>query len=255
MTDGARVLVVASEDTAAAWASRLLDEGVSALALPWSTIAAGPDVERAAGALRAAAMADMAGAAASRHPVVILTSVNGVRFLPARVGEGLSAVVVGTATARAARDAGFVADAGPAADSAAGFASVARTLLAKSRVPRTALWLRGDVAMREGVELLAAAGWQVDEFVTYVATPRPAFAADVRGAMPARTWVVGSPAAARALVAVLGADAFPPLLGGASVFVPGETTAAALVVPGRVAPELVPGLPEGLAARIAAAHA
>jgi len=254
VTEGARVLVVASEDTAAAWAARLVDEGVPAFAVPWSTIAPGPDLARAAGALRAAARGAAANGPADPRPVVILTSRNGVRFLPARAGHGLAALVVGAATATAANDAGFVADAGPAAESAAGFASVVRRLLAASGAPRTALWLRGDAANREGVELLAAAGWRIEEFVTYVATSRPAFAADVRGALPARAWVVGSPAAAAALVTSLGPDAFPPRPGCARVFVPGETTAAAVSVAGRVVPEVVAGLPDGLATRFGAAR-
>ncbi len=245
MTASGTVLVVASEDTATAWASRLVEEGVPALAVPSSSVARGPDVERAAGALCVAARPP-----ADARPVVIVTSRNAVRFLPAAAGAGCSAVVVGEATARAARAAGFAADAGPGPDSAAGFASVARRLLAASPAPRAAIWLRGDVATREGVELLAAAGWAIEEFVTYVAVPRPTFADDVRGAPAAAAWVVGSPAAARALCAALGADAFPPGPGGPRVLVPGDTTAAALAVRGRVVPEIVPGLPEGLAARL-----
>lgn len=253
MSSGARVVVVASEDTAAAWVERLLEEGVPARALPWSTVVPGPDVARAARALAGAA----SGGAGAR-PAVLLTSRNGARFLPPRSGGGLEAIVVGPATAEAARAAGFAvgpgaaADAGPDADSAAGFASVARRLLAASSAPRTAFWLRGDAATREGVDLLGAAGWRIEEFATYVATPRPAFEAEVRALVGVNAWVVGSPAAARALVAALGADAFPPPAGGPPVFVPGETTAAALAVAGRVAPEVVRGLPEGLAARLSA---
>ena len=72
--------------------------------------------------------------------------------------------------------------------------------------------------------------------VAYRNRPR----ADFRGAlarvgMPS-AWVVGSPAAGAALKAALGDARFPPPLGGAPVIVPGDTTAEALRMHGRMVP-------------------
>ncbi len=241
------VLVMASESTSREWAERLESFGVPARALPWSTIGPGPDCERANDLLRV-----KGGDRSNPRRIVLLTSKNAALFLPVRAGVGWQAMTVGPETARAAIEAGFTVDAEPVADEGAGFASVARGLIARLGHGRRAIWLRGESAHRDGVELLKAAGWIVAEFVTYRAEPRIGFEASVHLASGARAWVVGSPAAARALIAAFGTKGFPPPLGQARVFVRGETTADVLRLPGRAIPEIVADLPNGLPARLSA---
>lgn len=240
------VVVVASERTAARWAARLVELGVAATAAPWSVICPGPDRELAGARLKA-----RGEDAASRGRLVLLTSKHAVAFLDPGAGAGWRAVTVGAETAGAARAAGFALEPDEDLDSAQGFASVARRLVARHGPSRRAIWLRGESAHRGGVDVLAQAGWDVDELVVYAAEPRLRFDAEVRAALPARAWVVGSPAAARALRGVLGAREFPPAAGAARVFVRGETTAGVLRAPGRAEPEIVADLPDGLRSRLA----
>jgi uroporphyrinogen-III synthase len=248
--DGGRVHVVASEATSHRWAARLEEMGVPARAIPWSVIAPGPDCERANDLLRV-----KGGDRSNPRRLVLFTSKNAVAFLPAHAGAGWQAVAVGPETARAAVDAGFTVDVEADADPAGGFASVARQLVARLGSDRRAIWLRGESAQREGVRILEAAGWIVAEFVTYVAEPRLGFEASVLRAPPARAWVVGSPAAATALLGAFGARGFPPPGHPTRVFVKGESTAAALRSPGRAPVEIVTDLPDGVAARLGPPHA
>ena len=239
------VLVVASETTSRDWAKRLEALGVPARALPWSSIGPGPDCKRANDLLGV-----KGGDRSKPRRIVLLTSKNAAEFLPASVGVGWQAVAVGPESARAAIEAGFSVDADPDADSAAGFASVARGLVERLGPGRRAIWLRGESANRDGIEVLKAAYWIVAEFATYRAEPRLGFEASVLLAPPARAWVVGSPAAAAALTAAFGAKGFPPPVGQVRVFVRGETTAAALRVPGRAEPEIVVDMPDGIVERL-----
>ena len=194
----------------------------------------------APGAARAAA-----ALARPRVQLVLLTSANALDGLPRLPRTRPPVAVVGPRTARVARERGFrveLAGTGTGAD-------LARTLVAAGP-PRRVLWLRGREATEDAARLLRAAGWHVDELVTYDTVERADLAAAVRRRGPVRAWVVGSPAAAAALRRALGPSAFPPPRGGAPVVVLGATTAAALRVGGRVRPLVADPSPGGLAARI-----
>lgn len=243
---GRPVVVVASQSTSTQWAARLVALGVPSIAVPWSVIGPGPDRAAAHAALRAE------DARPTSRRIVLLTSKHAVAYVEAGAGAGWRAIAVGAETARAARAAGFTVDWDADADSAAGFAAVAKRLLESSGPAGRAIWLRGESAHRAGVDMLARAGWDVDEYVMYVAEPRVRFEADLRAAMPVRAWVVGSPAAADALRSAQGALRFPPPVGGARLFVRGATTAARVRVGGRVEPEVVVDMPDEVARRLAA---
>lgn len=247
---GGLVLVVASERTSIRWAERLEELGVAAKALPWSAIAPGRDCDRANDVLRV-----KGGDRSNPRRLVLLTSQNALAFLPPGSGAGWQAVAVGPETARAAVAAGFSVDVESDADPAEGFEGVARRLVARLGPGCRAIWLRGESAKREGLEVLEAAGWIVVDFVTYMAEPRLGFDASVRLAPPARAFIVGSPAAALALKGAFGPVGFPPAAGTTRVFVKGASTATALqsrVLGGieRVTPEIVVDLPDGVVERL-----
>jgi uroporphyrinogen-III synthase len=217
------VAVVATEDTAAEWAATLAANRFPAVAVPWARITPPADADAAARLL-----------AAGEYDLVLLTSANAVRFLPEEAGKGRFAAVVGRATEAAAKAAGFqVVEVGHTTAEA-----LARRLA--EAFPRRLLWLRGEAAREDGAEVLAANGWTVVGAVAYRARPDPGFGAALRALGVPRAWVVGSPAAASALRLALGEAVFPPPLGGPPVVVPGETTAEALRVPGRVEPTVAP---------------
>jgi uroporphyrinogen-III synthase len=217
------VAVVATEDTAAEWAAVLAANRVPAVAVPWARIAPAGDPDAAARLLDAGGF-----------DLVLLSSANALRFLPEGAGRGRFAAAVGRATAAAAKAAGFqVVETGHTT------AEALAQRLAET-FPRRLLWLRGESAREEGAEILAKAGWTVTQAVAYRARPDPGLAAALRALGTPRAWVVGSPAAASALQLALGEHAFPPPRGGPAVIVPGETTAEALRVPGRVEPTVAP---------------
>ncbi len=214
------VAVVATEETATAWAKTLSAHGIAAAALPWGVAAPPPDPEAPARAL-----------AHGGHDLVFLTSANAVRFLPEGAGRGHVAAAVGEATAEAARASGFhVVETGRT-----NAEDLAR-MLAATPPARRVLWLRGEVAREAGQEVFAAAGWSVLPVVAYRTRPLPGFGDLVHAFGVPCAWVVGSPAAAAALLLALGEDEFPPHAGGPPVVVPGEATALSLRVVGRVSP-------------------
>jgi uroporphyrinogen-III synthase len=217
------VAVVATEDTAAEWTGALAANRVHAVSVPWARVTAAVDPESALRLL-----------AAGNYDLVLLTSANVLRFLPPDAGTGRCAAVVGRSTAAAAKAAGFqVVEVGHTTAEA-----LARRLA--ETFPRRVLWLRGETAREVGAEVLASHGWTVTSAIAYRARPDPDFGRALRDLGTPRAWVVGSPAAASALQLALGEERFPPPLGGPPVVVPGETTAEALRVPGRVEPTVAP---------------
>ena len=215
------VVVVATEDTARRWAAAIEAAGLPVLAMPWSHVVPTKPPEAILAALR-------------RHDfdAVLLTSAHAARFVPPSAGMGLAAVVVGEHTATiAAGIAGFHVKV--VGEEGAG--GLARRLI-ESGPPQRLLWLRGEEAHTEGADALAGAGWSLTSLVVYRTVPRPEMPVEARANRHTAVRVVGSPAAAAALRAALGADVFPPLDGGPPVVVPGETTAAALRVEGRPLP-------------------
>src|SRR5207245_2215411 len=128
------------------------------------------------------------------HDLVLATSGNAVRFLPRDGGRGRAAVAVGAATARALRERGFRVE----GEGEEGAESLARALAA-SGPRRRGLWLRGERAREEGIAVLRAAGWSVDEVVTYRVETDREFAAVLRVVGGVGVCVCGSPAAVEAL--------------------------------------------------------
>ncbi len=202
----ARVGVVATVETAAAWAAAIRGLGLTVVAAPFARVATPRDPARATMAL-----------SSKRHDLVFATSSNAVRFLPADVGFGRAAAAVGAKTARALRERGFRVD----FEGAAGAASLAKSVAAAG-APRAVLWLRGERAREEGAAALRAAGFAVDEVETYRTEPLAEFPSTVAGLGTPAAWVVGSPAAVDALAA---AGALAP---STPCVAAGETTAAAL---------------------------
>ena len=221
MTDATRrVVVVATEETARRWARGIRDAGVAAVACGWSTVADATDPGAVSRAL-----------AAGGFDLVLLTSANALRSVPAGAGEGIRAAAVGDRTAREATRLGFCVD----VVGRAGAEALAKRLV-REGPPGRVLWLRGETALEGGASILRAAGTAVTEVVAYRTTEVEGLAAALARLGPASAYVVGSPAAAQALVRTLGPDRFPPAAGGAPVVVPGAATADALAAPGRPAP-------------------
>src|SRR5205085_1096238 len=92
------------------------------------------------------------------------------------------------------------------------------------------------IAHERGVDLLRAAGWQVREAVAYRSEPLDDLAPRLRRLAPIAAYVLGSPAAAGAVMEALGPDEFPPGPNGPPVVVLGEATAAAVRIAGRRPP-------------------
>ncbi|MCC7140068.1 MAG: uroporphyrinogen-III synthase [Planctomycetes bacterium] len=196
------VVVVATEETAAAWARSVEAAGRAAVALAFARAAPPADL----GAVtRALAQADL----------VLATSANAARYLPAGVGGGRPAAAVGAATARALEAVGFRVD----VRGDGGAEALARALV-RSRARGRVLWLRGERAREDGAAVLRDAGFVVDEVVAYAVEDDVAFPAAVR-ATAAAAYVVGSPAAARALAAAVS-------LAGVPCVAVGDATAQAL---------------------------
>ena len=215
-----RVIVVATEDTAARWARGIRDAGVSAVACAWSSVVPATDPSAAVAAL-----------ARRDFDLVLLTSASAVEFLPVGAGAGLVAAAVGDRTAREARRLGFSVDVAGRAGSEA----LAKRLLELGSLRRV-LWLRGETAFEAGAAILRAAGWPVTEAAAYRTVERPGLAeALLRLGEPA-AYVLGSPAAARATASALGAATFPPPPEGPPVVVVGEATAKAARGDGRFEP-------------------
>jgi uroporphyrinogen-III synthase len=202
----ARVAVVATVEAAAAWVAAIRQTGIVATAAPFARVTTPRDPSRVAMAL-----------GSRRHALVLATSSNAVRFVPADVGFGRAAAAVGVKTAKALRDRGFRVE----VQGDAGAESLARAIVA-SGPPRSVLWLRGERAREEGVEILRAAGFVVDEVESYRTEPVPDFAATIAALGTPSAWVLGSPAAVEALAGT-GALSDP-----VSCVAVGETTAAAL---------------------------
>lgn len=206
------VWTVASAGTAARWAAAIRAAGAEALPLAWSEI------------VDAATPAEVARALERVGPdLVLLTSPNALRALPCGLGAGFEAACVGEATAEAARAAGFAVrhvGRGSGAD-------LARELVAAG-APGLVLFLRGEVVRREGTDVLAGAGWRVEERVVYEARPRGAFDAEVAAAAAPATVVVGSPNGATALDRALEAAGRTGVRALPAVAI-GETTAQRLV--------------------------
>jgi uroporphyrinogen-III synthase len=229
------VWTVASADTARRWAAAVRAAGHDALPLAWSEIVGVGDPD------------DVVRAIARVGPdLVLLTSPNAVRHLPAGLGDGLDAACVGEATAEAARGVGFAVrhvGRGTGMD-------LALELVAAG-APGLVLFLRGETVRPEGTEVLERAGWRVEDQVVYAARPRAAFGAEVAAAPAPAAVVVGSPRGAQALEAALRSarrddGRCGPVLGI------GETTAASLksLGFGRVRACDVPGV-EGILAALA----
>jgi len=215
-----RVVVVATEEAASRWARGIRDGGVPAVACPWSTVAEPLDPLAASVAL-----------ARRDFDLVFLTSARALRFLAPGSGTGLRAAAVGERTAREARRQGFLVEA-----TGRGGAEALAKRLVRGSPPRRALWLRGETALETGAEALLAAGWAVFEAVSYRTVEVPALSEALARLGTPSAYVVGSPAAARALGRALGPDAFPPPAGGPPVVVVGESTALAARAPGRPEP-------------------
>src|SRR5262249_1834577 len=115
-------------------------------------------------------------------------SANAVRYLPRDVGQGRSAAAVGAGTAAALREVGFSIE----AEGRSGVGALA-SALAASRPSARVLWLRGERAREDGAAALAAAGWAVEEVVTYRTRAVPGFARAVGEIGTVDAWVFGSP--------------------------------------------------------------
>ena len=215
-----RVVVVATEETARRWARGIRDAGIPAVACGWSTVADASDPAAVGRAL-----------ASHGFDLVLLTSANALRSVPAGAGEGLPAAAVGDRTAREAARLGFRVD----VVGRAGAEALAKRL-AREDPPRRVLWLRGETALEGGAAILRAAGTEVAEVVAYRTTEVDDLDTALSRLVPASAYVVGSPAAAPAQRRALGTDRFPPPAGGPPVVVPGAATADALAMPGRPAP-------------------
>ncbi|MEY3214479.1 MAG: hydroxymethylbilane synthase [Pseudomonadota bacterium] len=162
----------------------------------------------------------VAGALPERRPgdVVAFTSANAARALFERGAlgwlAGAEVVAVGPATAAALRELGVPPTMIPATATGAGLAAALGP-------GRRVLHPRAEEALdslREGVE---ASGGEYVAAPVYRLVPNPEAAEAVAAALPVDVIPLGSPSAARALVA-LGLD-----LGAARVVVIGPTTAAA----------------------------
>jgi uroporphyrinogen-III synthase len=204
VTDGAPsssavVGVVATPEVATRWADAVRARGLDARALPFAQLVPPPGVERLPMILR------LGG-----HDLVIATSANALRFLPAGAGEGCPGAAVGAATAKAMEAAGF--DVRFEGD--AGSEALAKRLASIGEARRV-LWLRGERANEAGVEILREADWKVDEVLAYGVAPDPAFAPAAKALGAAAAWVLGSPAAVEALIAAVGPlDAVPCVAAG-----------------------------------------
>ncbi len=231
---GRSVVVVASEETAAAWAAALCGEGFEAEALPWSRIegvASEPETAAAA-----------AGGAFDR---ILLTSASAVRFLPGATPRRVAAACVGERTADAARRAGLeVAEVG------SGTAEDLAEALVSGGAARRVLFLRARDARSEAASALRAGGVTVVEVVVYEARPDPGFAERVAVASAPGAFVVGSPAGGEALARAI-ARAGRTDLAARTVVAVGPRTARSLADIGFCRVEIAgaPG-PEGLSAAL-----
>jgi uroporphyrinogen-III synthase len=205
------VWVVASLDTATKWCDLLRERGLAAEALAWSEFHS---------VVTAAQLAQLRMGA--RPDVLLLTSANTVRSLPAEASWPVPVACVGEATAEAAREAGLdVRWVG-----ARGAEQVAADLAA-ARPGCRVLFLRGRDARREGVDALEQAGCTVEEVIVYEMQRALGFPARVAEAPAPAAVVVGSPRAAEALAEALGTVARPGV-GDRPVLAVGDTTAARL---------------------------
>lgn len=217
---GARVIVVATEETARRWAHGIRDAGIPAVACAWSTVANAADPGAVGRAL-----------ASLTFDLVLLTSANALRSVPAGAGAGIAAAAVGDRTAREATRLGFSVD----VVGRSGAEALARRL-AREGPPRRVLWLRGETALEGGASILRAAGCAVTEVVAYRTTEVDDLGPALGRLGAPAAYVLGSPAAAKAVRRALGPDRFPPLSGGPPVLVLGSATADALAAPGRPPP-------------------
>lgn len=192
-----RVVVVAVDGSAQAWADAIHAAGAPATALPYARVVAPDDPDAVRRALAVA------------PDLVVATSAHAVAFLSPGEGAGLPAAAVGARTAAALSDAGFVV----VAVGDAGFRRLAEALLADGPlVARAAgplcarvVWLRGATATTEGASVLRDDGVVVEEVVAYATSPLPGFAARAREAdTSACVVVLGSGAAARTWLDAVG---------------------------------------------------
>jgi uroporphyrinogen-III synthase len=211
------VVVVATEETARRWARGIRDAGIPAVACAWSTVADAADPAAVARAL-----------VAGGFDLVLLTSANALRSIPAGAGTGRVAAAVGDRTAREATRLGFTVE----TVGRSGAEALARRI-AREGTARRVLWLRGETALEGGAAILRAAGREVTEVVAYRTREVDDLAAALARLGPASAYVLGSPAAGVAVRRALGPDRFPPAAGGPPVVVLGAATADAVAAPGR----------------------
>jgi uroporphyrinogen III methyltransferase/synthase len=239
---GRRVLVTRPPEPAEALCRALEEAGAEPVRVPLIRSVPEPLTPALAAAL----------AEAARYDYVVFTSANGVRALASRLREagvapgglGVRALCVASATAAAAREAGFAVLPleAPAGDATALLAALRASLpLAGRRV----LWPRAAGARGALAAGLREAGAHVDDPVAYRTEPAPfdasALAEDLaRGVLDALTFA--SPSAVRSFASGVG-PAGVAAARGAVVAAIGRETAEALAALG-LAADAIASVPE-----------
>jgi uroporphyrinogen III methyltransferase/synthase len=258
---GARVLVTRPVDQAERFSRALAELGAEPLHCPLTRIAPPPPDD----AVRLDAELSRLG----RYAWLLFASANAVdrffaalgeRRLDARALAGARIACVGAATAAALATHGLLADLVPAHGDAAGVARAIIDSSGPALVGTRVLVPRADGGRDEAVDLLRAAGAEVDAIAVYRLdlgeADHPAVAsalARLRG-REVRVAAFFAPSQVRALCDLLGPDA-GQVLGAVPILAAiGATTAAALAARGLTA-HVVPSSPDAevLAAEIAAA--
>jgi uroporphyrinogen III methyltransferase / synthase len=258
---GARVLVTRAPDQAERFSHALAELGAEPLHCPLTRLADPPPEE--------AARLDAALAHLGQFAWLVLSSANAVerfvdaltaRQLDGRALAGVRIACVGAATASALAARGLIADLVPPHGDAAG---VARAIIETSGgglAGERVLVPRAAEGRDEAVDLLRAAGAEVDAIAIYglarVGPEHPAVAhalARLR-AREVRAAAFFAPSQVRALCDLLGTDAADVLRAVPILAAIGATTAAALAARGLTV-QVVPHSPDAevLAAEIAAA--
>lgn len=253
---GRRVLVTRPVEQSGAWMAAIRAAGGQPISIPMIATrrCEAPGFEAVVAAL-------------PDYAAVVFTSANAVRHFAERLVDAgrapqtlrLRTLCVGTATAAAARQAGFAAPEVPAtrADAEGLLAALRGSGAVRSQ---RVLLPHGSLARTRLAEGLRALGAEVDAVVVYETVPAEVDAAALRAALVAGDFDVlcfASPSAAKFFVAQLDAPALAAARRAAIAAI-GDTTASALhalsLVPGAVAvdpgtPALVDALAQSLAAR------
>lgn len=185
MASAAPVWIVATDQTASAWAEVVAASGREVELLAWG--AATP--QSSVGELEAAV-------ARLRPSLLLLTSPEALLFLRGAQPPQVPAACVGPRTAEAAHAAGVPV----ALVGAAGAGDLVARLLALRPLPERLLWLRGREAREEAVDRLRSSRVGIEELVTYDVAPTADFGARLAQVADPVAVVVGSPRGAVALL-------------------------------------------------------